>query len=204
MRVYFVRHGQSEANVIKVFSNRGWKHPLTDLGRQQAQSLAEKLAGQGIIAIYTSPIRRAVESAEILASRLNVPHQIEPALAEFDVGIYEDRTDEEGWKHHADVMQRWTAGDFDARMTGGESCNDIVARLRPFLDRLIAQYSRQPGANIALIGHGGTYCNGLPRLIQNLPLDLALKNGLSNTGYAETVLRNGKLHCVRWGDATLE
>ena len=204
MRVFFVRHGQSEANVLRVFSNRGWKHPLTDLGRQQAHALAEKLSGLSITAIYTSPIRRAVESAEILGQKFGVTPRTEPALAEFDVGIYEDRTDEEGWKHHADIQQRWTSGDFDARMTGGESCSDIVSRLRPFLDRLITQYSRQSDANIVLIGHGGTYCNALPQVLENLPHTLALQHGLSNTAYSEAVLRNGKLYCVRWANAVLE
>jgi len=96
MRIFFVRHGESEANILKTFSNRGWKHPLTQRGQKQARALAAQLQGRGVTAIYTSPLRRAVESAEILAERLGVPCQIEPALIEYDVGIYEDRSDEEG------------------------------------------------------------------------------------------------------------
>jgi bisphosphoglycerate-dependent phosphoglycerate mutase len=59
MRLYLVRHGESEANVLGVFSNRGFKHPLTAHGREQAVGLAGLLAGKGISRIYTSPLQRA-------------------------------------------------------------------------------------------------------------------------------------------------
>jgi broad specificity phosphatase PhoE len=44
MKLYFVRHGQSEANISRVISNRGWVHPLTEKGLQQAHDLAARLA----------------------------------------------------------------------------------------------------------------------------------------------------------------
>ena len=79
MKLYFVRHGESEANVLQVISNRGWMHPLTEKGRQQANTLAEKLRGAGITKIYTSPLRRAVETAEILSRSLaDAPPSVEP------------------------------------------------------------------------------------------------------------------------------
>ena len=48
LRFFFVRHAQSEANVLGIFSNIGWKHPLTDLGRMQAKGLAEYLANEKV------------------------------------------------------------------------------------------------------------------------------------------------------------
>ena len=98
MRFLFLRHGESEANLLEVFSNRGWKHPLTQNGRRQVEKLAEALHHCGVVAIYTSPLRRAVESAQILGERLMLPCDIEPALVEYDVGMYEDRGDSEGWQ----------------------------------------------------------------------------------------------------------
>jgi hypothetical protein len=73
MRLYFVRHGESEANVLEVFSNRGLEHGLTQRGRVQTASLAQKLAGRQIIKLFTSPILRATQTAEILAEMLGVP-----------------------------------------------------------------------------------------------------------------------------------
>src|SRR5262245_48544183 len=121
MRIFFVRHGESEANVQRIFSNRGWKHPLTVIGREQVRALAKKLEKQGVVAIYTSPVRRAVGSAEILTERLGIAYEIEPALAEYDVGIYEDRPHAEGEQCYNDVARQWIAGSLDARMPGGES-----------------------------------------------------------------------------------
>ena len=69
MRLYFVRHGQSEANVQMVISNRDLFHPLTELGRQQAEALAQSLAEVPVAAIYSSPIVRAAQTAQIVAAR---------------------------------------------------------------------------------------------------------------------------------------
>jgi broad specificity phosphatase PhoE len=67
-RVYFVRHGQSEANVIHVFSNTGVKHPLTVAGIEQAKALANRLSPEKISAVFSSPLLRATQTAEIKAS----------------------------------------------------------------------------------------------------------------------------------------
>ena len=84
-----MRHGESTANVERVFSNRGWKHPLTNKGKEQARQAAENISGFDINQIYTSPIQRAFETAEIVATLLGISLEIVPALREWDVGIYE-------------------------------------------------------------------------------------------------------------------
>ena len=89
--LYFVRHGESEANVLHVFSNRELVHGLTDTGRAQVQALADQLAGVRFDAFYTSPILRARQSAQIVSDRLGLPFEVTPALAEYDVGILEGR-----------------------------------------------------------------------------------------------------------------
>ncbi len=72
LRFFFVRHAQSEANVLGIFSNTGWKHPLTDLGRTQAKGLAEYLANEKVTKIFSSPVMRAVQTSEILSERLGI------------------------------------------------------------------------------------------------------------------------------------
>ncbi len=89
MQFYFLRHGESEANVLQVVSNRGMQHPLTGKGREQARALAGSLLPAGIQAIFTSPLLRAVQTAEILAERLGVAFQVTDALAEYDCGALE-------------------------------------------------------------------------------------------------------------------
>ena len=70
MRLYFVRHGESEANILRIISNRGYRYGLTTRGQQQAVTLAQHLQHVPISGIFSSPLRRAVETADILSRAL--------------------------------------------------------------------------------------------------------------------------------------
>ena len=61
--------GESEANLLHEFSNRGLRHGLTDLGREQAGLLAEALAGVSAVRLFSSPLLRAVQTAELVGAR---------------------------------------------------------------------------------------------------------------------------------------
>ena len=98
MKLYFVRHGQSEANLLKQFSNRGFKHGLTALGREQVHQLAHRLKHESLSYIYSSPLMRAVQTAEVLSSELNLQYEVTDALREYDCGTLEGRLDAESWK----------------------------------------------------------------------------------------------------------
>lgn len=95
MKLYFTRHGESEANLLREHSNRGFRHPLTSKGREQAAILAQKLVDVPVPQLFTSPIMRAVQTAEILSGTLGVPYESADALREYDCGILEGRADEE-------------------------------------------------------------------------------------------------------------
>lgn len=92
MKLYFVRHGESEANLLREFSNRGLKHGLTDKGRTQAAELAQKLKETPVTKIFSSPLLRAVQTTEILAASLSKPYQLTGALREYDCGVLEGKS----------------------------------------------------------------------------------------------------------------
>ena len=69
LRLFFVRHGESEANLLRVFSNRELPHGLTEHGRQQIAHLAQRLRKQSITMIFCSPVLPAVQSAELLSQQ---------------------------------------------------------------------------------------------------------------------------------------
>ena len=202
MQVLFIRHGQSEANVLGAFSNRGWKHPLTETGRAQVRKLAQALQGRGISALLSSPLKRAVESAEILGEALGVRHEVAQALVEYDVGTHEGRNDAESWQAYAEVEQRWAAGELTARLEGGESCEDIRNRFVPFVRELIARFEKEP-ATLAIIGHGGTFRHSLPIVLGNVDEAFCRTHGLPNTAVVEAVLEDGRLFCTRWHETIL-
>jgi broad specificity phosphatase PhoE len=88
MSLYFLRHGQSEANVKRVFAGQKENSPLTELGKQQAEVAANDLKNAGITKIVSSNLIRAKQTAEIVASELGVSNiTIDSRIAEYDMGV---------------------------------------------------------------------------------------------------------------------
>lgn len=87
MPLYFLRHGESQANLNGLFAGQKENSPLTDLGRQQAQAAAKTLQGRHITAIVSSPLERARQTAAIVANSLGIKDiSIDNRLAEYDMG----------------------------------------------------------------------------------------------------------------------
>ena len=107
MRLYFVRHGESEANILRVISNRGYRYGLTARGQQQAAALAQHLQHVPISGIFSSPLRRAVETADILSRALGRSYHITDALCEYDCGILENKSDDESWRLPHNIAADW-------------------------------------------------------------------------------------------------
>lgn len=171
MRIYFVRHGESQANLLRVISNRDVQHGLTERGHQQAEDLAQRLASIPITRIFSSPVLRAVETSHILAQRLQIDYEITPALREFDCGIMEGRADKTAWQAWREIIEAWQEPhNWDQRIAGGESFNDLRARFEPFMQGLISAY-RETTAHIICVGHGGLYAMMLPFVIRGLRTD---------------------------------
>ena len=198
MRLYFVRHGQSEANVLEVISNRGRVHPLTDLGRQQAAQLAQSLVSVPITKIYTSPLLRAIETVVIVSAALGLPFELTDALREPDCGIMEGRSDEAAW---AEYRRTWTAWledrRYDDRIEGGESLNDVRARFGPFLDRLLADRGATSD-QVLLISHGALIYTMLSVTLANAEETFAEWRPIPNTGVIIVELRSSGLVCREW------
>lgn len=198
MRLYFVRHGQSEANVQRVISNRELPHPLTELGRQQAEALARSLAQVPLAAIYSSPIMRAAQTAHIVAATRGLPVEFADALREPDCGILEGRSDEEAWAEHGRVVYDWVMERrFDSRIEGGESFHDLRARFVPFVDRLIAEHG-STDHNILLITHGSLLYLMLPLVLSNIDPASVREYPMPNTGVILAEKQANSLICLEW------
>lgn len=198
MRIYFVRHGESEANVLREISNQGQKHPLTAHGRGQAELLGQSLRGERFARIYASPLLRAVETAEILSQHLAAPVTLHPALSEGDLGVLEGRSDPEAWQLVDDLIRDWyTHGRWERRTEGGESLHDIRARFVPFVESLLAERGDTDG-NLVLVGHGGTYVAMLPVILANVDHNFALANPIVNCGCIVAEASAQGLVCRSW------
>jgi probable phosphoglycerate mutase len=204
VKILFVRHGESQANLDRVFANRAtFAADLTAAGIAQAQALARSLENAAVTHVYTSPLPRARQTAEIVATALAVPCAVDDALREYDVGDYEGAPygGERGWRceRYERVEAAWQEGDLDARHPGGESLADLRDRFLPFLDRLAARHDASEV--VVAVGHGGLYRVILPQILPGITAAFALAHPLDH-GDSIVVERHGdSWRCVRWGGA---
>lgn len=195
MRVlYFARHGESEANLTHEFANRSTGHGLTSLGRRQAQALGRRLAGTPVTRIYSSPLARAWQTAEVIGDLLGVPYQTDDALREYDVGVLEGSRGPLAWRQYADLERAWLIGrEWDRRHPDGESFHDVAARFGPFLRRVAAE----PGPVVA-VSHGGLLRLMLPHFVSGIGYEFAHDTAIPNCGVVTVTAGEGELACQSW------
>ena len=204
MRLYFVRHGESTANLKREFSNSGWKHPLTAKGVEQAHAAARGLSGLHIEQVYSSPLMRAVQTAQILAEGLDAPLHIAEELREWSVGIYEGTADPVGWELHRAVQDDWFIHqNLYARMPGGESFREIRDRFMPFIEKLVGS-GGSSDRSVVLVGHGGLYLAMLPAVFKNVDVTFARQHGFPPAAYAVGETRSDGLYCTSWCGVPME
>jgi probable phosphoglycerate mutase len=124
---------------------------LSDFGARQAEQLAVYLRTQGAAAIYSSAMRRAIETTRPIAQACQlIPVQI-AQLHERRIGPLSGLAREEGWAVYAASKTRWIGGDLDHTHEGGESYNDVRRRVVPVLQDLAARHA---GETIIVVAHG--------------------------------------------------
>ena len=203
IKLYFVRHGESIANLLRKFSNSGIKHPLTEMGVAQARALAQKLAGIPFESIHSSPVLRAMQTAQIVAEQLHVPVEVTEALREWSVGIYEGTTDPEGWELHRKVQEDWYFHNKPgSRMPGGESFDEIRERFVPLIENLIQKH-KNTDRNILCVAHGGLYTAMLPVIIENIDHAFVTEKGVAHTSPIIIEVRPAGLYCTTWCDTPM-
>ncbi len=153
-RIFLVRHGQTTSNRDRVLQGPRLDSPLSELGHHQAQRVAAALAGEDLEALYSSPLRRARETAEEVASRHGrerLAVQVVPELYEMDYGVFAGRPYDEVREEMDQVLDAWRLGFVDQSFPGGESARIAQHRVRPFADRLLGQADAR---DVAVVAHG--------------------------------------------------
>ncbi len=196
MRLYFVRHGESEADILNVISSRGYRHPLTEAGREQARRLAEALRGCGARCVYTGPLQRTVETAQMVAASLRLPLKMTDALRAFDCGVAEGRSGEEPWALVRQVRADWyERSQWESRIPGGESFAEVRQRFIPFVRRVTEDGA---GRALVLVSHGALYRHLLPQALVNVTPAFAMSQDFPPTGYVLAETTAAGLVCLAW------
>jgi probable phosphoglycerate mutase len=203
VRLYLIRHAESAANVRKVLDTALPGPPLTELGRQQARALVNRLTGQRFAAVYASHAVRACQTAEPLAAANAVAVQLVEGVQEVNVGELEGRGDPAAIKTYLAVAGQWMRGDLGVAMPGGETGERVRDRFTTAVAELRAKHEpADPDGAIALVSHGGVIRLGAEWLAGDVLPEVAERVLLPNTGIVvvETTPEGGWT-CSSWLDA---
>ncbi|RSN20977.1 histidine phosphatase family protein [Streptomyces sp. WAC 05977] len=205
MKLLLVRHGQTEGNVRGALDTALPGPPLTELGREQAQSLVTRLDGEPIVAVYASQAVRAQQTAAPLAAERGLDVQVLDGVHEVAAGDLEGKTDKDSITTYMSVVRRWTLGELDPPIPGGETGAQVRARMLDAVARLRAKHEQaDPDGTVVLVSHGGAIRLGGEWLAGNVTAEVANQGLIPNTGIVELVAAPAGWTCLTWADAPVE
>lgn len=138
MKLILVRHGETYWNKERRVQGGGSDTELSEAGLKQARKLASFLKDENIDAIISSPLKRAVSTAEAIASRHQLPVEIDDGLKEISVGEFEGLSVSSLSTTFSQFLMRWWQGGGSERLPGGESLVELQERSWASIERLLA------------------------------------------------------------------
>ena len=182
-RIILLRHGENRANITKEFSYKKIDYPLTEKGVLQAQQTAAALRGRDIHAIYSSPLKRAHQTATIVGETLGLTPIVDEAFREFNVGILEDLPpSDETWDQYRRIIHAWVEGRSEVSFPGGENHRQLWERYQNGLRRALLAY---PDQTVLIVGHGGLFTSTLPILCPDVKILDLFKHENHNASLTE-------------------
>lgn len=173
MRLILTRHGETEWNLLHKTQGRT-DTVLTETGREQARAFSRRLAGVELECVYTSPLKRARETAEILAEPHGVPVVDDDALMELAFGAWEGLTFTEIGENFTKELEVWSDAPNACVIPGGEPFSELFARCGEFLRRINERHD----GTIAAVSHSvptkliASMCLGVPpEKLHNIRID---------------------------------
>jgi broad specificity phosphatase PhoE len=159
--LYLIRHGQTEANVLRQLVG-STDVPLDTIGLVQAERVAARMADVELDAILSSPLQRALTTARVIGDRLGLTPRPVAGLVEFDFGQLEGRTLEHMVEAHPELALRLANfDDLDVEWPGGETRRGFHARVSAAFLAILEEYSRH---TVAVVAHGGVIGSFLAHL----------------------------------------
>jgi len=145
--IYFIRHGESEANVLDLLCGSGWDVQLSDLGHKQMKNVSHKAKAMVFDHVIVSPLKRARQSAHYIQERVDIWHE----LREQNYGLWEKRP-------FSEVKDKFLLG---VNAPEGESHEEFLSRIK-----LAYKKMNELEGKVLVVGHGGVGSE-LLKLAQN-------------------------------------
>ncbi len=147
-KIILVRHGETEWNVAEIFRGRT-DVELNETGIRQAELLAEYLSKTKIDAIYSSPLRRALKTAEIIAGYHQLDVDIDADLTDFNFGKWQGLSRQEVKNKYRELYAEWINHPERVKIPAGESLDVIRKRAMGVATKIIARHK----GTSALVSH---------------------------------------------------
>ncbi len=149
-RLLLIRHGETDWNAEGRYQGQA-DPPLNATGWEQAGALAEALRGTALEAIYSSDLRRARQTADLLAAATGAPLLLEPRLREVGLGEWEGQPFRDIQSRHPDLLRQRREDPLHFAPPGGETVLALRHRLLSALNDIAASH---PRGSAALVSHG--------------------------------------------------
>lgn len=149
-QLYLIRHGETAWNVERRMQGHGGVG-LNEVGRRQAEQVARSLDGTSFVALYTSDLLRAYETAQIIGEWMSLDPQPDPRLRERDQGEWEGMSRDDIERLYPDIMRRMQIDPSGVAPPGGENFSQLAQRVTGALDEITA---RHPGQRVLVVSHG--------------------------------------------------
>lgn len=185
-RVYLVRHGQTEWNRELRFRGRA-DIPLNENGHKQASAIADTLKDKGINAIYTSPLRRSIETARLVAVVFHIETTTVQGLIDINYGEWEGLAYDEVRQRYATVYREWEERPDLVTFPNGESLDDVRRRAFSAFTEIV---EKNRGKSILIIPH---------RVINKVLLCALL--GLSNSYFWRIRQDTGCINVIEYSNS---
>jgi len=150
-RLHLIRHGVTTSNTQRIYMGRSQESLSTD-GRWQARELARRLQEQELDAIYCSPLRRARETADIVAQPHRQEVRLDADILELDLSRWQGRPADEIAAADAEAWQIWCVDPARLAIPGIETFDSIGERVRRFLSRVRKNHAN---GSVAVVSHDG-------------------------------------------------
>ena len=142
------RHGETAWNVEKVFRGRA-DVDLDRVGLKQAELLGKYLSNWELEAIYSSPLRRALDTANMVARYQKVAVRVAEGLTDFDYGEWQSVPEQEVKKLYPALLNEWHSNPHKVRTPGGESLEDVRRRVVELINDILPRHR----GNVLLVSH---------------------------------------------------
>jgi len=146
--IILARHGETEWNVAEVFRGR-IDVELNETGIKQAELLAKHLSDLKIQSVYSSPLKRALKTAEMIAGYHKLDVEVAPGLIDFDYGEWQGLPHQEVKGKYKELYAQWIKNPHQVKVPAGESLSEVRKRAIAVVNNVIAKYE----GTIVLVSH---------------------------------------------------